>query len=267
MVRMPSANLDYYALSWGWLQRLLPIFITGTLCVLTIISSALFSHLCPALVSFLFFRCIHPMTLKLISTPSLFFLAPARVSLPFSFLWIHSRSYKNNLIYRLLFSSQLEGFSFSLPSCESGFAWSAQHCGWVGGRGVSCHCRGSARHLGWWGVVEFVMPLYSTLGSQLDLPCGGGAMLLERAFLTSGQGSIFCHFLTPYFAFISPFYSHFLCFFPLSSFFYQLFSLFLFPLWRPCSFTPLHSLTGPVGQPFASRPGGQRFTSWGCTHT
>jgi hypothetical protein len=23
-------------------------------------------------------------------------------------------------------------------------------------------------------------------------------------------------------------------------------------LWRPCSFTPIHSLTGPVGQPFAS---------------
>ncbi len=26
--------------------------------------------------------------------------------------------------------------------------------------------------------------------------------------------------------------------------------------WRPCSFTPIHSLTGPVGQPFASRLGG-----------
>ncbi len=24
-------------------------------------------------------------------------------------------------------------------------------------------------------------------------------------------------------------------------------------LWRPCNFTPTHSLTGPVGQPFASR--------------
>jgi hypothetical protein len=23
-------------------------------------------------------------------------------------------------------------------------------------------------------------------------------------------------------------------------------------LWRPCTFTPIHSLTGPVGQPFAS---------------
>jgi hypothetical protein len=38
-------------------------------------------------------------------------------------------------------------------------------------------------------------------------------------------------------------------------------------LWRPCSFTPIHSLTGPVGQPFASCLGGQRFASMGCTHT
>ncbi len=25
---------------------------------------------------------------------------------------------------------------------------------------------------------------------------------------------------------------------------------------RPCSYTPIHSLTGPVGQPFAPHPGG-----------
>jgi hypothetical protein len=30
---------------------------------------------------------------------------------------------------------------------------------------------------------------------------------------------------------------------------------------RPCIFTPIHSLTGPKGQPFASRLGGQRFVS------
>jgi hypothetical protein len=29
-------------------------------------------------------------------------------------------------------------------------------------------------------------------------------------------------------------------------------------MWRPCSFTPIYSLTGPVGQLFASRLGGQR---------
>jgi hypothetical protein len=29
-------------------------------------------------------------------------------------------------------------------------------------------------------------------------------------------------------------------------------------LWSSCILTPLHSLTGPVGQPFSSRPGGQR---------
>ncbi len=27
-------------------------------------------------------------------------------------------------------------------------------------------------------------------------------------------------------------------------------------LWRPCNFIPIHSLTGPMGQPFASRLGG-----------
>jgi hypothetical protein len=30
-------------------------------------------------------------------------------------------------------------------------------------------------------------------------------------------------------------------------------------LWRPCNFTTIHSLTGPVGQPFASCLRGQRF--------
>jgi hypothetical protein len=38
-------------------------------------------------------------------------------------------------------------------------------------------------------------------------------------------------------------------------------------LWRPCNFTPIHSLTGLVGQPFASCLGDQRFSSWGCIHT
>ncbi len=38
-------------------------------------------------------------------------------------------------------------------------------------------------------------------------------------------------------------------------------------VWRPCSFTLIHCLTGPVGQLFASRLGGQRFASQGCTHT
>ncbi len=32
-------------------------------------------------------------------------------------------------------------------------------------------------------------------------------------------------------------------------------------MWRACNFTPLHSLTGPVGEPFASRLVGQRFAS------
>ncbi len=38
-------------------------------------------------------------------------------------------------------------------------------------------------------------------------------------------------------------------------------------LWRPCYFTSLHSLTGPVGQPFASHLGVQRFESRGCTNS
>jgi hypothetical protein len=38
-------------------------------------------------------------------------------------------------------------------------------------------------------------------------------------------------------------------------------------LWRPCNFTPTHSLTGPMGQPFASRLGGQQFVSRGCPHS
>jgi hypothetical protein len=37
-------------------------------------------------------------------------------------------------------------------------------------------------------------------------------------------------------------------------------------MWSSCIITPLHSLIGPVGQLFASRLGGQRFTSQGCTH-
>jgi hypothetical protein len=37
--------------------------------------------------------------------------------------------------------------------------------------------------------------------------------------------------------------------------------------WRPCNFTPTHSLTGPVGQPFASRHGGHQCASQGCTQT
>jgi hypothetical protein len=32
-------------------------------------------------------------------------------------------------------------------------------------------------------------------------------------------------------------------------------------LWRPCNFTSIHILTGPVGQPFASCP------SWGSTNS
>jgi hypothetical protein len=36
---------------------------------------------------------------------------------------------------------------------------------------------------------------------------------------------------------------------------------------RPFNFTPLHSLTGPVGQLSASHLGGQRFASWGCTNS
>ncbi len=38
-------------------------------------------------------------------------------------------------------------------------------------------------------------------------------------------------------------------------------------MWTPCNSTPTHSLTGPVGQPFASCLGGQRFAFWGCTHS
>jgi hypothetical protein len=38
-------------------------------------------------------------------------------------------------------------------------------------------------------------------------------------------------------------------------------------LWRPCNFTLTQSPTGPSGQPFASRLGGQWFASWGCTHS
>ncbi len=38
-------------------------------------------------------------------------------------------------------------------------------------------------------------------------------------------------------------------------------------LWRPWNFTPIHSLIGPVGQPFASRPGGQRFASQACLNS
>jgi hypothetical protein len=41
-------------------------------------------------------------------------------------------------------------------------------------------------------------------------------------------------------------------------------------LWRPCNFIPLYSLTGSVGQLFASHLGGQQFTSftsWGCTNS
>jgi hypothetical protein len=47
-------------------------------------------------------------------------------------------------------------------------------------------------------------------------------------------------------------------------------SKFLFEFYdcrAPAFLTPLHSLNGPVGQPFASRLGAQRFTLWGCTHT
>ncbi len=36
-------------------------------------------------------------------------------------------------------------------------------------------------------------------------------------------------------------------------------------LWRTCNFTPIHGLPSLVGQLFASRLGGQRFASWGCT--
>jgi hypothetical protein len=38
-------------------------------------------------------------------------------------------------------------------------------------------------------------------------------------------------------------------------------------LWRPCSYRFIHTLTGPVGQPFASLLGGQGSASWGSTNT
>jgi hypothetical protein len=38
-------------------------------------------------------------------------------------------------------------------------------------------------------------------------------------------------------------------------------------VWKSCNFTPPHSLTGPVGQPFASRQGGQRFAYRGYTNS
>jgi hypothetical protein len=41
--------------------------------------------------------------------------------------------------------------------------------------------------------------------------------------------------------------------------------LFLSPiegLWRHCSYSPLHSLTGPVGQLFASHPVGSGSCPW-----
>ncbi len=37
-------------------------------------------------------------------------------------------------------------------------------------------------------------------------------------------------------------------------------------LWRPCNFSPIDSLTGPLGQPFASHLG-LRFASWRCTNS
>ncbi len=38
-------------------------------------------------------------------------------------------------------------------------------------------------------------------------------------------------------------------------------------LWSPCNLTPIHSLTGPLGQPFASHLGGLQLASQGCTHS
>ncbi len=38
-------------------------------------------------------------------------------------------------------------------------------------------------------------------------------------------------------------------------------------MWRPCSFTPVHSVTGLVGQLFAPCLLGQKFASQGCTQT
>ncbi len=37
-------------------------------------------------------------------------------------------------------------------------------------------------------------------------------------------------------------------------------------MWRSRNLTPIHSLIGPVGQPFASGLEGQRFRSRGRTH-
>ncbi len=44
-------------------------------------------------------------------------------------------------------------------------------------------------------------------------------------------------------------------------------SYFYKVVWRPCNFTPIHGLTRPVGQLFATRLGGQQFMSRGCTHS
>ncbi len=38
-------------------------------------------------------------------------------------------------------------------------------------------------------------------------------------------------------------------------------------VWSSYILTPLHILTGPVGQPFDSCLGGQQFASRGCNHT
>jgi hypothetical protein len=43
--------------------------------------------------------------------------------------------------------------------------------------------------------------------------------------------------------------------------------VFIFVLWRLFSFTPIHSLTGSVGQLFASRLWEKRFPSQKCTNT
>jgi hypothetical protein len=39
------------------------------------------------------------------------------------------------------------------------------------------------------------------------------------------------------------------------------------PYGAPAFLTLLHSLSGPVGQPFASRLGGKWVAPQGCTHT
>jgi hypothetical protein len=38
-------------------------------------------------------------------------------------------------------------------------------------------------------------------------------------------------------------------------------------MWQPCNVTPIHSLTGPIGQSFAPHLGSQQFSYWGCTHS